>query len=304
MYNNMSKSNFSDGFSSAFSQLLLLTILIILLSSVGGGVIQFAGSLYGLDYSEAVNSISKNSSYVKKDFIRCGVIIGQLFTFTIPAIIFSWILFKRNSISKLLLDKAPTLSAIGWMLVLVVLAFPLVQWLFWLNKQVPLPDWAIEQEVLVNNTIFSLLSINHPHELFLNIIGIGLLPAIGEELVFRGLIQRQLERTCKNATIAIIGSAFLFSFIHLQFQGFLPRFFLGVLLGFLFFWTKSLWMPVLAHFFYNTSQVIIQHFYYTQQQRIINLEKLEQLPVHITLFAFIVFLFGLWFFPKSNRSVK
>jgi len=107
--------------------------------------------------------------------------------------------------------------------------------------------------------IKGILVMNDPGEFLLNLLVIAVLPAIGEELLFRGIVQQQLQRALRRPAVAIWLTAIIFSAIHMQFAGFIPRLILGATLGYLFFWTKNLWMPILAHFATNAVQVIAQY---------------------------------------------
>ena len=98
--------------------------------------------------------------------------------------------------------------------------------------------------------------------LLVNLLVIALIPAIGEELTFRGMLQQALHRGCKNAHVAVFLSAFIFSFIHFQFYGFLPRMFLGLILGYLFYYSGSLWTSILMHFVNNGAAVVVAYFQY------------------------------------------
>ena len=101
-----------------------------------------------------------------------------------------------------------------------------------------------------------MLNVNTFGGLLSNLIVIALIAAVGEELTFRGVIQQFLTKICKNAHVAIILSAAIFSAIHFQFYGFLPRFVLGIFLGYFFYMTKSLWTSILMHFANNALAVI------------------------------------------------
>ena len=92
-----------------------------------------------------------------------------------------------------------------------------------------------------------------------NLLVIALIPAIGEELTFRGMLQQAMTRRCKNAHVAIILSAAIFSFIHFQFYGFLPRMFLGIILGYMFYYSGSIWTSILMHFINNGSAVAVAY---------------------------------------------
>lgn len=97
--------------------------------------------------------------------------------------------------------------------------------------------------------------------LLFNLLVIALIPAIGEELTFRGVLQQALTRKM-NVHVAVFLSAFIFSFIHFQFYGFLPRMFLGLLLGYLFYYSGSLWTSILMHFVNNGAAVVVAYLDY------------------------------------------
>jgi membrane protease YdiL (CAAX protease family) len=97
--------------------------------------------------------------------------------------------------------------------------------------------------------------------LLVNLFVIAILPAIGEELFFRGSLMRIFGRFIPNIHLNIIIIAFIFSFIHLQFYGFLPRFLLGILLGYAYVYTRSIWMPILIHFINNAISTFAYYFY-------------------------------------------
>jgi hypothetical protein len=104
--------------------------------------------------------------------------------------------------------------------------------------------------------------------LLLNLLIIALIPAVGEEMTFRGVLQQSLTRKM-NPHLAIILSAAIFSFIHFQFYGFLPRMFLGILLGYMFYVSGSLWTSILMHFVNNGSLVVL---YYLNNKGLINVD--------------------------------
>jgi len=95
--------------------------------------------------------------------------------------------------------------------------------------------------------------------MILNLFIIAILPAVGEEFFFRGVLQKILIRLFKSVHVAIWVTAFIFSAIHFQFFGFVPRFILGLIFGYLFFWSGTLWLPVISHFINNAVPVIMSY---------------------------------------------
>ena len=140
--------------------------------------------------------------------------------------------------------------------------------------------------------------------LLLNLLIIALIPAIGEELTFRGVLQQGLTRRI-NPHVAIILSAAIFSFIHFQFYGFLPRMFLGILLGYMFYITGSLWTSIAMHFVNNGSAVVV---YYLNNKGIIHVDVDhfgESTSVWLTVASAIVTI-GLiiWSWKKAEHTKK
>jgi len=118
-------------------------------------------------------------------------------------------------------------------------------------------QWMTEQEDKADKTIDLLIASKTSGTMIVNILNIALLPAIAEELFFRGVFQKIFYNLFKSGHIAIWVTAFLFSSIHLQFFGFIPRFILGLIFGYLFFWSGTLWLPIISHFVNNAVPVIV-----------------------------------------------
>lgn len=139
----------------------------------------------------------------------------------------------------------------------VLLSLPFVFWLGQINQQIPLPSWMKQLEQDAAQQMSAFLKVNSSFDIIINLIIIALLPAIGEELCFRAVLQRIIIGITKNAWAGIIITGFLFSALHLQFEGFIPRMFLGILLGALYWFSGSLWTSILAHFVFNGIQVLV-----------------------------------------------
>ena len=145
---------------------------------------------------------------------------------------------------------------IGLGILFILLLLPLVNKSMEINQSIPLPEWASSLENNAGDIMESILGSENWIYFFLSIVLIGVVPAIGEEFLFRGIIQKELSLKI-NPILAVWISAILFSLIHFQFAGFLPRLILGAGLGYLYLWTKNLWVPMAIHFFNNTLQIIV-----------------------------------------------
>jgi CAAX protease family protein len=140
-------------------------------------------------------------------------------------------------------------------------------------------------------------------DFLINIIVMAILPAIGEELLFRGVFQRLLTEWTRSIHGGIVLAALLFSFFHFEFFGFLPRFLLGVFFGYLFVWTSSIWIPILAHFTNNF--IIVAYSFYRQPATgpspIEELGKHADLSLWISLAGGILLSALLFYYEKSHR---
>ncbi len=195
--------------------------------------------------------------------IRGMQVIQFICLFLVPTLICAR-LFSTDS-KKYLGLKAPSNN--GYFLVaisIMVLAIPLANYLGVLNSQIQFPagleKWMKSQEDEAAKAIKALLSRHTFKDLVLNIVFIAGLAAVGEELLFRGIAQRLLIKLFKSPWAGIILSAFIFSAMHIQFYGFLPRFVLGILLGVIYWYSGSLWTAILAHFFYDAFLITLVYF--------------------------------------------
>jgi membrane protease YdiL (CAAX protease family) len=152
----------------------------------------------------------------------------------------------------------------------MVSALPLVNLLTEINTNFQFPFEKLENylrglEGQTESLMMKLIIADSLPALFLNLFMIALIPAVGEELVFRGLIQRHLSDLFRNPHIGVLLASVIFSLAHFQFYSFLPRFFLGLLLGYMLEYGKSLWYPILAHLLNNAMGVLFYYFQAKQQ---------------------------------------
>jgi hypothetical protein len=201
------------------------------------------------------------------------------------------------------------------LLILVLVAFlglsfsisiaPLIEW----NNAWEFPEplkgfeqWAREKEDYAQKlTEIMTNSLSLP-DLFVGLIVIAFIPAIGEELVFRGMLQNEIFRASRNIHTAIWTSAIIFSAIHFQLYGFIPRMLLGALFGYLYYWSGNLLLPIFAHFFNNAFGVI--GIYLSNNDIVdINMEEDPSFPIQVVMINVIVTVGLLYYIRKHYREV-
>ncbi|MEY4594613.1 MAG: hypothetical protein RIQ47_1023, partial [Bacteroidota bacterium] len=187
--------------------------------------------------------------------------------FIAPAI-FLAIVFSSNPVDYLQLNRRIDGTRSLLVVAIMICAMPFINALVSFNNTMELPAFlksvedamrAAEDRAALITEAF--LKMNNINDLLVNLIVVAVLPAIGEELLFRGVLQRLLGEWAKNVNVGIWISAFVFSAMHAQFYGFVPRMLLGALFGYLLVWSGSLWLPILAHFVNNGSAVLFTYLY-------------------------------------------
>ena len=146
-------------------------------------------------------------------------------------------------------------------IVMILLINPFIAFIYEWNMSFNIPDWMLVFDHNAEKITKYFLKMNTTGDLFFNLLVIAIIPAIGEELLFRGYLQQQMAQWLGKPHVAIIFTAILFSAIHMQFQGLLPRFALGLVLGYLFYWSGSIWLPIVAHLLNNA--LVVTFSYYT-----------------------------------------
>jgi len=202
------------------------------------------------------------------NMMRMLQISGQIGLFILPPLAYALLVSKKP------FQKIGFISLKHWGILLagiaiMFIALPLIHFLGELNLQIKLPEalsglenWMLskEEEAAVLSERF--LSVDTISGLLINLFMVALLPALGEEMVFRGALQPLFIRLVKNVHLGIFIAALLFGVMHLQFYGLIPRVLLGLFLGYFYFYSGSLWIPVLMHFLNNGTAVVVYYLHH------------------------------------------
>ena len=237
---------------------ILASLLAVVIASMAG----YDQIMERLNSPDLTDQVTLNLNSVVQITFQLGLFILGPFLYIF--------LVEQNPLQKLGLNKSPFRINYLLIIVLMVVAIPGINYMHTLNQALHLPDWLSNvekwiqrKETSAKDMTDAFLSMKSYKYLGLNLIMFGLLPAVGEELFFRGALFAIIKEWTKRIHLTIFITAFLFSAIHLQFYGFLPRFLLGIGFGYLFVFTGSLWAPMLAHFL-NNSIAVIAAFLFNQ----------------------------------------
>ena len=280
--------------------LLFLMIVGIIVFSVIAVVVCMA--LYGVNTVLDVGFGRVAAGINMLKIFQIGISIGW---FVIPTLVLAR-LENSNWLGYLKLNTVVPVLLIAITMLLMFASAPLLDYSVELNKAMKLPDFLRGLEIWMKNKedeaakfTMQLLEMKTIPVLALNLFMLALIPAVGEELTFRACLQKFFGKMIGNHHLAIWITAIIFSAIHLQFYGFIPRMFLGALFGYLFFWSKSIWLPMLAHFVNNATAVITAYVYQRKGISLENLEAGSPSQSYIYLISFVGTALLMWFFYKT-----
>ena len=242
-----------------------LFALVLLIFGIGIFISLF-GILLGVGFIdgpifERISSMGNLSTATDVSLMKYFQIVSQFAFFIIPAFVFGFLIEKKTW-GFFNMNSWPAIIMLGLGILTLLMSNPLSEWLIYQNGKMSLPSslasleqWMREAEERAAFATNIFLDMKDWKDYAINILMIGVLAAIGEELLLRGAFQPIFIRIFKNEHIGIWVTAIIFSVIHFQFYGFFARLFLGALLGYFFYYSRNLWVPIIAHFFNNSMAV-------------------------------------------------
>lgn len=295
---------------NSFWQLLMLVSIIILTSGVFSKLaFILANKLYQIENASDIISnadlwLSNRSVLI---FLQLIISLG---TFIVPGILFMF-LISYTPFKYIKANKLPSLLWIAATIPVVFTGTFAVDLLIRLTELIP---FSSIDNALVKALLQAEEQSMKGYEAFLAFESLGgfllifilmaVMPAIGEELIFRGLIQNIFLKSYQNSHVAVGFSAFWFALVHAQLTNFFALMFMGIILGYLYYWTKNLWIPIIAHMFNNGLIVIISG---TNKLGWTNYDIMnsDALPWYFSILGVIIFiLLFLWYkkFITKNHS--
>ena len=278
---------------------------LILLGSLGVGL--FIGSLAAAGIwtamtGQSVFTMAKDMLNPKyADAMRVMQLVSTLAIFFLPA----WVAAKfmsKKPFRFLGFNAYFSLKQVGIAILIMLAALPLVGALSEVNKMIPIsPAWTAKFKAMEDSyeeQVKVLSHISGISEYIISLLVMAIAPAIFEETLFRGGLQNFLQRITKNPWLSIGITSVVFSAIHLSFYGFVPRLGLGIILGLLFYYSESLWLPIIAHCF-NNSLVVTQIYYLTSKGKPIDDAMNESSPIWWGAIALVIIVFLFRIYKKN-----
>jgi len=284
----------------------ILLVLLILLGAIVFSILAFVLSyfIYGAGVIDKLSS----DDPINLNLIKMVQIISSVGMFVIPALVYAK-LQNRDWLGYLKIIPVPTYLAL-LTIVIMFAASPALEYTTLLNKGMKLPSflkeveaWMLQQELKMEFLTKKFIVMNSFSSLLVNLLMLAIIPAFGEELIFRGGFQPIFTRWFRNYHVAIWLTAIIFSSIHFQFYGFLPRMFLGALFGYLFVWSGSLWLPILGHFLNNALAVFTAYWYQQQGLSIDKMFESEPSSPALISISLIIFIVSIRYFYRYTQKL-
>ncbi len=242
--------------------------LAILLGLIGGGLVIGSLASYAVWTMMTGESFPlKAEDILQPKYYKVNMVlqvVSTFFIFFVPAHFFALICY-RKPFTYLGFNYRFNYKQVILLIGILILTFPLSGALASLNKILPISQyWAAKfkaMELAREAQEAALININSFSRYIISLIVIAFLPALFEEMFFRGCMQNLFTKWFKGPWIAILLTAIIFSLVHLSYYGFLVRFVLGAVLGFIFYYSGSLWLNILFHFLFNGIQVTMLYIF-------------------------------------------
>lgn len=247
----------------------LFFVLVIAANIFYGGILLLIEGTEALDMSDMSSSKLKIYTF-----------LNQIIGFLLPSLLIAYLI--GNRLESGLKLKIPSLVLVLFSVLGIVVSLGFIgfigEWNIEIfNQEGAFFEFCRNLEDQARDSMMGILKMDNYGTLAINILLIGLTPAICEEFAFRGVLQSQLHQSFQNHHLAIWLTAAIFSAIHFQFLGFFPRMLLGGLFGYLVVYTASLWPAILAHFINNSIGVIA--YYVAMNTDLITMEQAENTDV-------------------------
>lgn len=234
--------------------------------------------------------------------------VTHLFAFTVAPLAFLYA--SGQKVGAYLSPQKYVPLGLGLLSALLILfIMPANSWVINWNAHVQFPEalsafeaWAKNKEETLKVLTEQLTIFDTPGQFGFGLLVFGLIPAVGEEIVFRGLLQRSLVRITRNVHLGIWLAAFIFGAIHMQFYGFIPRMLLGAVLGYLYAWSGNIWVPIIGHFMNNGFTVLVL---YLQQRKLVNfsIESTDAMPWSTILLSVTLTVICLVYLYRGYKNI-
>ncbi len=259
-------------------------------------------SVFLLDYY-AINSVQDLLKEIGQGNLGQNVFLlrmlgglSNFFTYLLPSLVFIYWFNGKDWKKSFFLDKMPAIRSLGLAIAIIFASAYFINAIYYYNT-ILIPETWIAKDILGLEKI--MMQMNSWIDLGLNILVFGVIAGVGEELFFRGIIQKKISYYFKNIHLGAVLTGLFFTLSHFQLEGFLPRFILSLFFSYFLIYTANLWITILIHMIFNSAQVFLLYF---NPESVSNVDKVIVVSLTYALFSLLCTVF-LWItFVKMNQN--
>ncbi|NBR56436.1 MAG: CPBP family intramembrane metalloprotease [Chitinophagia bacterium] len=232
------------------------------ISLILGGMISFSivAVLLDIPFSGLQSALLQPKNASIAQFANA---LASIIAFGLPGIAVAF--FSKNKlVSELGFARIKNWNQIGLVILIAITGLFLSGALGDLTEKIPTPialkNWATQMEDQYKKALYAMTQMKSVLDLLFAIIAVAVVPAIVEELFFRASLQKIIMDWTGKPYVAIVVTAVIFSAFHFSYFGFLSRMSLGIILGIIYYYTKTIWLPIFMHFINNGIGITILYF--------------------------------------------
>jgi membrane protease YdiL (CAAX protease family) len=270
--------------------ILLISILIVCMLA-GNAIIYLGLKLANVDINELnIDNLGDilSGDKVSPSYLKILLALNSIMSFVLSAFLYLWLIKERDYKKYFNLEEEVNLYNLFLCLGLLFCSLPIAAQLGIWSMNIDFPDWMAGMDEDSFGSLSALLQMNGFTDFLITFILVAVIAGLGEELVFRGIIQNELQKIFKKSWIAIIITAILFSAVHFQPSGFLTKFIIGLVLGYVYWVSKNLWYSIFLHTLNNGMPIV---FLYLNNNKIPEQElsqNQESIPWLVLILSLVV----------------
>lgn len=295
-YNSSGTSFLKEVKHNSGLQLLLFMILWLFSNMLASVLSTSIASVAGINDLNLLLEGFKSGQYLEHiNTIKVISIVAHLCQYLLPVVLYLLLVHNEAKLQTIYVDKAPSPIKLMLAILLIVSIYPFISFIYYWNTQL-IPQDAIAQDTLDLQSL--MLKMNHVSDLILNLVLFGFVAGFGEELFYRGILQKLFTKRSKNIHFGALLTAITFSLMHFQPEGFMPRFILGLLFSYMLIISSNLWITIVVHMLFNSTQVLIPYFY---PQLASNVNHIESISLGIAFVSLFLFLGIFYTFKQAYK---
>jgi hypothetical protein len=284
------------------SQLALLFVFCIAGFVATGLLGLLVGNVMHVDSAKLADELMKPENV---NWNRLLQVLGSFMIMAMPAFLVATF-NGGNPVYKIGFNEAISGKQVLIVVFMVVAGFMVSGALGQLNEMIPLPRsteiYFKRLEDDYNKEVLSITSMKSNFDYIISLIVLALIPAIFEEMLFRGCLQKIMISLSRNVFVGILITGIIFSAIHFSYYGFLPRLFLGLMLGYIFYYSKNIWLNIIAHFL-NNAYPLTAMYTLSRQGKSSQDVLQETYPLYYGVIGAIILVLLFLAFKKESEKV-